>query len=79
MRKAFSVAALVLALGCPVFAGEIHNPAPQSTPSATQQTPAIQAPMEAFEIQNPPTVDETEAASLMEIALDLLAVLPSLL
>jgi len=76
MRKAFSVAALVLALGCPVFAGEIHNPAPQPTPSATQETPITQAPTADFE---PSTIDETEAASLTEIALDLLAVLPSLL
>lgn len=77
MRKAFSIAALMLALGCPVFAGEIHNPAPQSTPSATQDT--TQAPTGAFDIQNPQTVDETEANSLTQIALDLLAVLPSLL
>jgi hypothetical protein len=78
MRKAFSVAVLMLALGCPVFAGEIHNPAPQPTPSATQETPTAQAPTGAFDMQNPQTVDET-AASLTQIALDLLAVLPSLL
>jgi hypothetical protein len=76
MRKAFSVAALVLALGCPVFAGEIHNPAPQPTTSATQETPTPQPTTADFE---PSTIDETEAASLTEIALDLLAVLPSLL
>ena len=76
MRKAFSVAALVLTLSCPVFAGEIHNPAPQPTPSATQDT--TQAPTGAFDIQNPQTVDVTEAASLTQIALELLAVLPSL-
>jgi hypothetical protein len=79
MRKAFSVAVLVLALGCPVFAGEIHNPAPQPTPDTMQETPATQAPTGAFDIQNPQTVEETEAASLTQIALDLLAVLPSLL
>lgn len=79
MRKAFSVAVLVLALGCPVFAGEIHNPAPQPTPSTMQETPTTQAPAGASEGQNPPTVDEMEAASLTQIALDLLALLPSLL
>ena len=79
MRKAFSVALLVLAFGCPVFAGEIHNPAPQPTPSTMQQTPTAQAPIGSFEIQNQPTVNETEAASLIELSLELLAVLPSLL
>jgi hypothetical protein len=79
MRKAFSVALLVLALGCSVFAGEIHNPAPQPTPSTMQETPTTQAPMGDFEIQHPPIGDGTEAANLTEIALELLAVLPSLL
>jgi hypothetical protein len=79
MRKTFSVALLVLALGCPVFAGEIHNPAPQPTPSTMQETPTTQAPAAASEIQNQPSVDESEAASLTQIALDLLAFLPSLL
>ncbi len=76
MRKAFSVAVLVLALGCPVFAGIIHNPGPQPATSTTQGS---QAPTGDYEIQNPPTVNETEASGLTEIALDLLAVLPSLL
>lgn len=52
MRKAFSVAVLVLAFGCPVIAGEIHNPAPQPTPSAAQEPPATQEPTADGEIPN---------------------------
>ncbi|HWS54728.1 MAG TPA: hypothetical protein VN228_11405 [Pyrinomonadaceae bacterium] len=64
MRKAFSVAVLVLALGCPAFAGIIHNPEPQPV-TATTQEPA------GGEIPNPPTA--------VEIVLSLLSgVLPLL-
>lgn len=35
MRKAFSVAVLVLALGWPAFAVIIHNPAPQPATATT--------------------------------------------
>lgn len=59
MRKAFSFAVLVLALGCPVFAGEIHNPPPST----------IQEPTTSGEIQNDVTYSLTQAV------LDLLAAL----
>jgi hypothetical protein len=68
MRKAISVAALFLALTCSAYAGDMPNgsPAPPS-----QSTNAAQEPTGGI-MQN------DEAGSLTQIALDLLAVLPSL-
>lgn len=77
MRKTLSVAALILALSCPVYAGIMHNPAPQPTPANTMQEPA--AP---DTVEEPTTTDEGTAGAtdiLTQAALDLLAVLPSLL
>ena len=70
MRKTISVSALILALVCSAHAGEIQNdkpsPPPQPPSSAAQQaTPQ-------GEIQN------DVADSLTQIALNVLAVLPSL-
>jgi len=53
MRKVFRVAALVLALSCPAFAGIIHNPAPQPATATTQETSAggeIHTPLTTVEI-----------------------------
>jgi len=69
MRKTISVAALLLALTCPIYAGEIPNdsPAPPQTPSTSQ------APTTDGDTQN-------DAADILtQTALDVLAVLPSLL
>jgi hypothetical protein len=66
MRKTISVAALLLALACPAYAGDIQNDSPKPLTNTTQ------APTTDGEIQND-AVD-----SLTQIALDLLAVLPSL-
>jgi hypothetical protein len=69
MRKTISVAALLLALVCSAHAGEMQNesPAPPPQPTnAVQETTDGEMPNDA-------------AGSLMQIALDLLAVLPSLL
>jgi hypothetical protein len=66
MRKTISVAALLLALTCPAYAGEIQNDSPKPQANTTQ------TPITDGDIQN----DATD--SLMQIALDLLAVLPSL-
>jgi hypothetical protein len=73
MRKAFSVAALVLALGCPVFAGEIHNPPAPAPPPAS----ATQEPTDGVTLQDEIPNDVTD--SLTQTVLELLAVLPSLL
>ena len=37
MRKTLATAALVLALGCPVFAGEMHTPPATQPPQPPQQ------------------------------------------
>ena len=71
MRKAISVSALVLALVCSAHGGEMQNDSPQPPPSQPSAN-VTQEPTTEGEIQNDITV------SLTEIALDLLAVLPSL-
>jgi hypothetical protein len=74
MRKILYVAALMLALGCPALAGEIPNPpAPEPTPSSAVQQPADDAMLNG-DISTPGVSD-----ILTEAALDLLAVLPTLL
>jgi hypothetical protein len=52
MRKVFCAAVLMMALGCPALAGEIHNPAPQPAKITIQETTA------GGEIHNPLTVAE---------------------
>src|SRR4051812_25207936 len=69
MRKAISVAALLLALTCSAYAGDMPNGSPAPPP---QPTNAVQEPTTGGEMQN------DVAVSLTQIALDLLAVLPSL-
>ena len=75
MRKTLTTAALLLALGCPAFAGEVHiPPAPQPPPAS-----AVQEPTDA---DQEPTVGEIPNGTtdiLTKTALDLLALLPSLL
>lgn len=70
MRKALSVSALMLAFVCSAHAGEIQNDftgtPPQSSATVTQQ------PTTDGEIQN------DAADGMTQIALDVLAVLPSL-
>lgn len=70
MPKTLTTVALVLALCCTAFAGEIHTPGspqPAPTPTSTAQEPA--------------DTDEESGATeaLTQLALDLLAALPSLL
>jgi hypothetical protein len=59
MHKAFSVAVLVLALGCPALAGEIHNPAPQPIKITTAEDAADD---EIY--TQPPAVDMAAEAML---------------
>ena len=67
MRKTLGIAALILALHCPALAGEIPNP------------PAPQP--QGIKVNDPATSDDATisvADALTQIALDMLAVLPSL-
>ena len=68
MRKTISVVALLLALTCTAYAGEIPN----VTPAPPQVNNAPQEPTTDGDMPN------GAADRLTEIALDLLAVLPSL-
>lgn len=78
MRKTLTTAALMLALSCPAWAGIMHTPPapePQPTPAPAS---AIQEPT------NEPTFNGEIhtpglSGSLRQTALELLAVLPSLL
>jgi hypothetical protein len=76
MRKTLMTAALLLALSCPAFAGEMHTPGSPTPPpppaSAVQETPD-DATLNG-DTQFPGVSDV-----LAEAALDLLAVLPALL
>jgi hypothetical protein len=72
MRKTISVAALLLALTCPAYAGEIQNDSPKPPPPSAVQEPTDEASTDG-DIQN------TALDSLTRVALDLLALLPSLL
>jgi hypothetical protein len=71
MRKTLTTAALLLALSCTALGGEIHiPPAPAPTPASATQEPTEGATLDG-EIPTPP--------GLTEIALQLLAALPSIL
>lgn len=72
MRKTISVAALLLALTCPVYAGDIQNDAPKPP------TNAVQEPTDG-ETLNGEIATPRVSDSLTQIALDMLAALPSLL
>lgn len=74
MRKTISVAALLLALTCPAYAGEMQNDAPSSQANTAEAS--------ADDAQEPTadgiTVNEA-TDDLTQTTLDLLALLPSLL
>ena len=81
MRKTLTTAALLLALSCPVLAGEMHTPGSPAplpgeipNPPAPQQSVTVAEPTLPGEIHTPGVAD-----ILTETALDLLAVLPTLL
>jgi hypothetical protein len=72
MRKTLMTVALFLVLSCTALGGEIHTPpAPEPEPAQTQTSTA----------QEPTATDEDSGATnaLTTAALDVLAVLPSLL
>ena len=74
MRKTLTTAALLLALSCPVFAGEMHTPPAPEPPSASTTQELTEGATLNGEMHTPGVSE-----SLMQTALDLLTVLPSLL
>lgn len=75
MRKTLTTVALLLALSCTALGGEIHTPpAPAPPPASATQEPTDGATLSGI-MQTPPVGSE----SLTQTALELLAVLPSLL
>ncbi|MDT5294302.1 MAG: hypothetical protein QOJ76_1182 [Acidobacteriota bacterium] len=70
MRKTISIAALILALTCSTYAGDMQNDTPKPPPPPI---PVVQEPTTNGDMQN------DSADSLTEIVLDLIAVLPPLL
>ena len=76
MRKTLTTAALLLALSCPAFAGEMHTPGSPTPPP--QPASAVQEPTDGPTLNGEmgtPGVSER----LTQITLELLAVLPSIL
>lgn len=82
MRKILTTATLLVALCCASFAGEMHTPGAPAPPPEPTPTPVSTVPVQE------PTDDGTLSGMmhtpgvsdiLTETALDLLAILPSLL
>jgi hypothetical protein len=74
MRKTLMMATLLLALSCPAFAGIMHTPGePEPPPPTSTVQEATGGETVNGEISTPDVSD-----SLTEVALELLAVLPSL-
>ena len=73
MRRTLSAAVLVLSFCCPISAGIVHSP-PVPTPSTEEAVLLTADANTASEESSAPVVSD----SLMEITLDLLAVLPAL-
>lgn len=82
MRKTLKTAALVLVLSCPAFAGIMHTPgapAPQPTPASVMQEPPDDVTLNG-EMPTPGIIHTPGVSgSLAQVALDLLAILPSIL
>ena len=78
MRKTLTAAALVLALSLQAWAGIMHTPgAPEPQPAPTPAG-APQEPMDSVTLNGDISTPEV-SESLTRIALELLAVLPSIL
>lgn len=80
MLKTIRVSALILLLACSAQAGYMQNGSPEPPPPPSQPANSVQ---ELSEVPDEPTVNgymQNEAPSgLTQIALEMLAVLPSLL
>lgn len=86
MRKILKTATLVLVLSSPAFAGIMHTPGSPTPPPQPEPTPmsVVQEPAEGETLNGEmptPGIIHTPgvSGSLAEVALDLLAVLPSIL
>jgi hypothetical protein len=77
MRKTLITAALLLAFSCPALAGEMGTPG-SPTPPPPQPATAVQEPTDDATL-NGDTQFPGASDILTQTALDLLAVLPSLL
>ena len=76
MRKTLGVAALILAFCCPALAGEIHTTgAPTPPPASAVQEPTDDATLNG----EMPNLGEIPNDVLTQTALELLALLPSIL
>jgi hypothetical protein len=73
MRKTLPTAALMLLLSCPAFAGEMNNPNSPTPPPPTVEEPAGDTTL------SDGAATSDASAPLMQITLELLAILPSLL
>ena len=75
MRKTLPAAALLILLSCPAFAGETHIP---NSPTPPPPTSTVEEPAGDMTLSyGAATSDASDP--LMQITLELLAVLPSLL
>lgn len=76
MRRTLSAAVLVLAFGCPISAGVIHNPRPG--PAPLLESPVLLS-ADVLETNGAETTAESGwSDNLTELTFDLLAVLPAL-
>jgi hypothetical protein len=75
MRRTLSAAVLVLAFCCPVPAGVIHNPPPETAPLSEGAV----LPSSEAETPGAETAESGLSVGLTEVAFELLAVLPALL
>ena len=79
MLKTIRVSALILLLACSAQAGYMQNGSPEPPPPPSQSASAVQEPTD---VTNEPTTNgyiQNDAPSgLTQIALEMLAVLPSL-
>jgi hypothetical protein len=86
MRKTLKTVTLVLVLSCPAFAGIMHTPGSPTPPAQPEPTPmtTVQEPTDGTtlngEMHTPGIMHNPGVSgSLAEVALDLLAILPSIL
>lgn len=77
MRKTLTTAALLLALSCPAFAGEMHTPGAPTTPPPQPASTPSESGLQAMAEDG--TQNTMTQGTYAQIALELLAVLPSVL
>ena len=79
MVKTIRVSALILVLACSAQAGYIQNDAPAPPPPPSQPASAVQEPTDTSQETSANGIMQNDAPSgLTQVALEVLAVLPSL-